>query len=608
MYGFMGKLVRIDLSNRQIIIEELNKGFTDEFIGGSGLGCRYLYDLTNENTDPLGPDNPLIFMTGPLTGTSLPSCGRYMVCARSPLTGLWGEANSGGRFGSMLKFSGYDGVVVTGIAEKPVYIEIINGLVAIKEANDLWGLDCYETQEKLKETTGKASASVACIGIAGEKLSKMAAIINDSGRAAARTGLGAVMGSKRLKAIIVYGENQPLVADESAFKAARTEAYQFLKEDITAEMFRLGGTPFYMDIGMMYGDVPVRYFSEGNFDVSSINSSAMSETILTGGEGCYRCPIGCGRKTKIERYGITSADGPEYETIAAFGTLLKINDLPGIAYAGHLCNRYGLDTISVGSTIGLAISLFEKGLFNTKDFGYELKWGDIGIVINIIESIAYRRGIGEMLADGSKALARKLGIDTDEALQVKGLEIAMHDPRAFSGMGLAFATSPRGGCHLEGDYYFAEMGVADNAVGVVASSRDEWASSSGEKVISVIRHQDWRSVFDALMMCKFTTFSSEMVCRMLNSVIGSNMSPGDIMLRGERIFNLKRLVNLRFGLKPKDDNLPKLFSRPLESGGAEGNMPDFQSMLDKYYEVRSWDRVSGVPLQSKMQELGLLKL
>jgi aldehyde:ferredoxin oxidoreductase len=603
--GYIGKLLKVDLTNGRIIEEPIDKDYAQAFIGGSGLGGRYLYDLVEGKTDSLGSDNPLIFMSGPLTGTKAPCCGRYTVCARSPLTGLWGEANSGGDFGPKLKFSGYDGIIITGCSSKPVYLEIINGQSRIKDASHIWGVDCYQTQQIIKTKMAKPGASIACIGIAGENQSKIAAIVNDHGRTAARTGLGAVMGSKKLKAIVVHGDGKPKLANEAVFNTAVRETHDFLKEDISAEMFRLGGTAFYMDIGMMYGDIPTRYYTQGEFDVSKLTGATISETILTGSVGCYRCPIACGRKTKLEKYGVLEADGPEYETISALGTLLLIDDLPGIAYAGHLCNLYGMDTISVGATIAFATYLFEKGVIKLSETdGLDLKWGEIDTVIKLIEKMAYREGFGDILADGSLLLAKRYAVE-DSAVQVKGLEVAMHDPRAFSGMAVAYATAPRGGCHLESDFYLADLGQEFPEVGIMASPRDNWAKSSREKVQAVARHQDWRSIYDSLIICKFAGYSANLVTRLVNAATGWQITPQELIFSGERIFNLKRLINLGFGLLPKDDKLPSLLLKPLPDGGAKGNIPDIKMMLDEYYKLRGWDKITGWPASYKMKELRL---
>jgi len=298
--GYTGRLLRVDLATSRIAEEPLNLDYAGMFIGGSGLASRYLYDMVTRETDPLGAENPLVFMTGPLTGTNAPSCGRFAICARSPLTGFWGEANSGGIFGPALKFAGYDGIIITGSSPKPVCLEITEENVNLKDASHLWGQDCYQTQKIIKDETRKPKSSIACIGVAGERKSKIAAIMNDHGRAAGRTGLGAVMGSKKLKAVSVSGDSRPKLAKEDTFIEATREAYRLLKNDMTAQMFRLGGTAIYTDIGMMYGDVPVRYYTQGTFDVSNLTGGAMEETILTDIVGCYRCPIACGRKIRLD--------------------------------------------------------------------------------------------------------------------------------------------------------------------------------------------------------------------------------------------------------------------------------------------------------------------
>lgn len=603
--GYVGKLLRVDLDRGQVTEEPLDRDYAEAFIGGSGLASRCLCDLVTEKMDPLCPENPLIFMTGPLTGTNAPCCGRFTVCARSPLTGFWGEANSGGVFGPTLKFAGYDGIIITGSSPQPVYLEIVEGKAKLKDASRLWGQDCYQVQATIKGEIARPKASIASIGIAGEKKSKIAAIINDHGRAAGRTGMGAVMGSKQLKAIAVSGDARPQLANETAFAEAAREAYYFLKEDITAQMLRLGGTAFYIDLGMMYGDVPVRYYTQGDFDVSNITGAALSETILSDTVGCYRCPIACGRKTKLQKYGVSEADGPEYETIAALGALLVIDDLPGIAYAGHLCNLYGLDTISTGATIAFATYLFEKGVLRLSDTdGVELKWGDIDIVIKLAEKIARREGFGDILADGSLSLAKRYKVE-EAAVQVKGLEVGMHDPRAFSGMSVAYATSPRGGCHLHSDFFMVEVGGEIPELGIVASPRPQWGESSKEKAQIVARHQDWRSIYDALVLCKFAGLPASLISKLVSAATGWETTPLDLLKNGERIFNMKRLTNLRFGLTPKDDGLPDLLLKPLPNGGTKGNVPDIKLMLEEYYRFRGWDKTNGKPVKQKLKELGL---
>jgi aldehyde:ferredoxin oxidoreductase len=603
--GYTGRLLKVDLTRGWVAEEPLNTDYAADFIGGSGLASRYICDMVTRETDPLGAENPLVFMTGPLTGTNAPCCGRFTICARSPLTGFWGEANSGGIFGPTLKFAGYDGIIITGCSSSPVYLEISDGKAALKDASHLWGKDCYQTQKTIKDETQRPKASIACIGVAGERKSKIAAIINDHGRAAGRTGLGAVMGSKQLKAVAVSGDSKPELTDEDTFIEATREAYSLLKNDMTAQMFRLGGTAMYTDLGMMYGDVPVKYYTQGTFDVSSLTGGAMEETILTGQKGCYRCPIACGRRIKLERYGISEADGPEYETVASLGPMLLIDDLAGVAYIGHLCNSYGLDTISTGVTIAFAVYLFEKGVLGPSDTdGVELKWGDVDTVIELTEKIAHREGFGDVLADGSLSLAKRCKAE-ELAVHVKGLEVPMHDPRAFGGMAVSYATSPRGACHVNSDFFFMEMGGEFPELDILASPRTQWQESSREKARMVVRHQDWRGVYDALVMCKFANIPASLTASLLNSATGWQVTPHELLGIGERIFYMKRLLNLQFGLTPADDRLPSLLLEPLPDGGAAGNVPDIDLMLDEYYRVRAWDKATGEPARWKLEELGL---
>jgi aldehyde:ferredoxin oxidoreductase len=504
----------------------------------------------------------------------------------------------------MLKFAGYDGIIITGKSPEPVLLEIIDRQPRLKNAAHLWGKDTRQTQDSIRESN-KDKVSIACIGPAGENLNKTASIISDHGRAAGRTGMGAVLGSKKLKAIVVSGKSKSIPLDNKSFNRSVREAHDFLSENITAQMLKLGGTAFYMDLGMMYGDVPVRYYSKGEFDVSKITGAALAETILTDRTSCYKCPIFCGRKTRIERYGVEESYGPEYETVASMGPLMEINDLPGIAYAGHLCNLFGMDTISTGATIAFAIHLYQKGRLTKKDTGgLEFKWGDIDTVINLISKIARREGFGKMLADGSLAMAKNYGAEED-VVHVKGLEMAMHDPRSFSGMAVTYATSPRGSCHLHSDYYTVEIGGEIPELGITASPRDEWGKSSREKAEKVARHQNWRSMYDAMILCKFSDLPPRIIADLISSATGWQETPQTLIESGERIFNMKRALNLRFGFSPSDDRIPKPVLKPLPDGGTEGNVPDIDRMLDYYYEFRGWDRGKAELSMKISESLGL---
>ncbi|MDY7040371.1 MAG: aldehyde ferredoxin oxidoreductase family protein [Chloroflexota bacterium] len=601
--GYMGKLLRVDLSSGTIEDEPLNPDWARQFVGGSALAARYLYDLVTPQTDPLGADNPLMFMTGPLVGTAAPSCGRYVVCARSPLTGIWGESNSGGYWGPELKFAGYDGTLLTGRAAHPVYLWIKDGVAELRDANHLWGQDSYQTQESIRQELSEPKARVACIGPAGENGVKYAAVMNDHGRAAGRTGMGTVMGSKNLKAVAVRGTGSVPLTDGKAFKDYVQQAREAIKEDIAAEVLRLMGTAGSAEMLMMFGDMPSRYFTGDDMDVTPIGGATMAETILVKGVACYRCPIACGRLTDVsKRYGLSRVDGPEYETVATYGSLLLVDDLPAITYANHLCNRYGLDTITGGVTIALAYYLYDRGIINAQDTGgLELHWGDSEAAIRLTEMIAYREGFGDLLAEGSLAVARHFGVE-DLAVQVNGLEVPMHDPRASFGMAVNYSTGPRGACHNQGDMYLVDQGQQQEELGIVTGERFE---SSAEKAQITARQQDWRTLYNAMIMCVFANPPASITCGMLNAATGRELPLDGLLSLGERAFNLKRALNVRLGLGAANDRLPKLLLQPLAGGGTEGRVPDVDLLMREYYAWRGWDPVTGKPTRERLVALGL---
>lgn len=605
MHGYMGKILRVDLSTGSTWVEDLNREWAETFVGGAGLAARYLWELVSPDVDPLGPENPLVFMTGPLVGTAAPSCGRFVVCARSPQTGLWGEAHSGGFWGPELKFAGYDGIMITGAAAEPVYLAVTDGEAAIHPARHLWSADSYETQRLVKEDLGDRAARVACIGRAGESLVKYAAIMNDHGRAAGRTGMGAVMGSKNLKAVAVRGRQTVSVADSEALKAALQDVLAFIDEDPTSQVFRLMGTANGIILQADLGDMPVRGFEGGMFpEAIDISGPTMSETILERRASCFRCPIGCGRKTVTTRepHAIPGVDGPEYETVASFGSLLECSDLEGITHANHLCNVHGLDTISCGVTIALAYRMFEAGVLTEKDTGgLRLRWGDIGPAIALIPRIANREGLGALLAEGSLALARAYGVE-EWAVQVKGLEVPMHDPRANIGMALVYATGPRGASHMDGDVYMVDLGQEQPDLDIPFGERFD---QSPEKVGAVIRLQNYHAFTNSLIACSNAFYGSHRWRAMATAVTGRDFSPADVLHIGERIFNLKRAWVNRLGVAREDDSLPPPLLRPLSEGGTEGNVPDMEALLPEFYRQREWDWQSGRPLFDKLNDLGL---
>lgn len=592
MDGYMSRILRVDLSSGKLWDEPLDEAYARAYVGGSGLAARYLYDRVEADTDPLDPENPLIFMTGPLVGTAMPSAGRYSLCALSPLTRLWGEACSGGFFGPELRFAGYDGIVITGASEKPVWLSIRFGRAELHDASALWGLDTYATQDRVRDILGDRRVRVACIGPAGEHRVKLAAVMNDHGRAAARTGLGAVMGAKRLKAVAVRGNARVPLADPESLRAAARKALAATREDLAAQSLLLAGTAGYVDLALMYGDMPARYYQQDAWEGgSNLSGVLLTEKYLNRNIACYRCPIGCGRETRAPRYGLEKADGPEYETLGALGALTLVDDLEAVIYAGHLCNLYGLDTISVGTTLALACELTERGLLHPEETG-GLRYGRAEAMHRLIEMTARREGFGDLLAEGSAALAEHFGVP-ELAVTVNRLEVPLHDPRAFSGMAVTYALSPRGACHMQGDMYGVDTGQGPALeLGIVPGDRFD---SSPEKGRIAARQQAWRSLYNALVLCQFQNPGVECVLQALHAATGWGWEAGDLLAAGKRILTLKRRLNLRRGLTRANDRLPPLLLQPLEGGGTEGNVPDLERLLQGAYAELGWDEQTGRP-------------
>jgi aldehyde:ferredoxin oxidoreductase len=604
MDGYMGRILRVDLSAGRLWDELLNEKYARTFVGGSGLAARHVYDMVDGGTDPLGPDNPLVFMTGPLVGTPMPSAGRCSVCALSPLTGIWGESNTGGFIGPELRFAGYDGVIVIGRAEKPVWLSIVEGRAELHDGADLWGSDSYDTQEQVRGALDEPKARVACIGPAGENQVKMAAVMNDHGRAAGRTGMGAVMGSKNLKAIGVRGSARVPLADPGGFKTVVREIVAGLDEDMAAMSIRLAGTAGYVDLALMYGDMPIRYYQQGEWEgASNLSGVLMVDQYQNKNTACYRCPIACGRETRAPNYGLDKVDGPEYETLGAFGSLAMVDNLEAVIYAGHLCNVYGVDTISAGCTIALACEMFDRGVLTVADTGgLEIRYGDAQMIHRLIEMIAHREGFGDLLAEGSAALAEQFGVP-ELVVTVNRLEVPMHDPRAFVGQALAYALSPRGACHMEGDIYGVDTGQGPAVeLGILPGDRFDTTEEKGR---IAARQQAWRNLYNALTLCQFQNPGVERLLAALNGVTGWGLEAEDLMTLGKRIVTLKRLLNLRRGLTRADDRLPSLLLKPLDGGGTEGTIPDLSLLLSGAYAEYGWNPETGKPTPGTLEGLGL---
>jgi aldehyde:ferredoxin oxidoreductase len=591
-------ILKIDLTNNTTEDFVIPKEWERDFLGGASLAAQILYSTLTKELDPLSPESPLLFINGPLTGTNGPTTGRFVICGKSPATNLWAESNIGGFWGPELRKAGYDGLWITGKAQSPVYLWIEEGRFEVRDAARIWGKDIYITQEMVKEEIGVKGARVAVIGEAGERGILFSSICCDHGRMAGRTGMGAVMGSKNLKAIAVYGKNKFEVTEK--YTQVRSEANRTLKQDNEARILHELGSSGVANYAEYLGSMPSKYYHKGSFEgVDNISGSKMTESILTGTSACQGCVIACGRVVNLGD-GV-KRKGPEYETVAGFGSNLLIDNLSDVVRLGEMCDKYGMDSISTSNTIGLAFHLFEMGKITLQDTGgLDLVWGSFTAARQLIHMIVRREGIGEIMSKGSLALGKAFGAE-DEAVQVNGLEVAYHDPRGVSGMALSYATSPRGACHNQSDYFFVDFGHTYENIGINYFDRHAQA----EKAANVARHQDWRTHFNSVIICIFANVPPETQVDLLNAQLGLNWTTEDLMKSGERAWNLKRAINNRMGLTRANDKLPKVFLEPHQEGGAAGFALNIEGMLSAYYEARGWDTQTGRPSKEKLVELGL---
>jgi aldehyde:ferredoxin oxidoreductase len=601
MFGYYGKFLNVDLSTGKTGTLELEEEHARKFIGGASLAARLIYSHVRTDMDPLSPDSPLVFAVGPFTGTSLPMVSRSAVCGISPLSGIWGEATTGGVFPFRLKEAGFDGIFITGKADRPVYLHITNGNAEIKDASHLWGKDIYQTQKALKDELKDARLSISCIGQAGERLVKYASIMNDRGRAAGRCGLGALMGSKNLKAVAAAGSMKAELADVDKIAELTTQARDTISASFMSMAFREYGTMLHMDLGMYLGDVPARYFTRSVFPSKQVSGEALRQAYTMTNSACHGCPIGCGRVVRHFRKDLDEVDGPEYETGCAFGPLCMNYDLDSIVMANHLCNAHGIDTISAGVTIAYAMYLYDKGILTRDRAGMEITWGDGKAIVRLVEMIIKKEGIGELLGQGVRQMAKELGADPNEAAHIKGLEMPMHDARAFTGMAISYATGPRGACHLKGDYYNVDLGSAIPELGIMPGDR---LQSEG-KAEPAAKFQNYRDMFDSLLLCKFAPLSATQISQMLSSITGWTYTAEDLNTAGERSINLKRAINNKLGVTREDDSLPSPCIMALEEGSTAGKSPDMGTLLKEYYDFRKWDWNTGKPTMEKLIELGL---
>jgi len=583
-------LLRCNLSTKQITKEEIQEEILKQYIGGRGLGVKYIWEEVDPNVNPLNRANKLVYAVGPLTGSYAPTSGRYCVVSKSPLTNTIFDSHSGGRFGSELKNLGVMAIIIEEIAAtlSYLYLDAEDEIFEVRDASQVKGKTTWETTDILTQQT-KKQAKIACIGPAGENICLMACIINDKGHALGRGGMGAVMGSKKLKAIVIKGK-RPQKNEE--LKALSEQLHLALKKNpVTKSALPVFGTAVLVNIINELGMFPTNNFQEGTFDdAQGISGEKLKELYVIQNHACAGCRIACGRITKVTKD--KQGKGPEFETIWAFGSQIGNNDLALICEINYTCNQLGLDTISTGNTIGCAMELVERG--KLADFP---RFGDVRSLKKIVTQIAYKEGIGEDLSQGSKRLVEKYG-EPNLSMTVKSLELPAYDPRGAQGQGLSYATSNRGGCHLRG--YIISTEVLGTPIPM-----DRFSAAGKASIVRIF--QDLSALVDSLVLCRFSTFALSAIdyAKMLSVIHQTEYSESDIMNIGERIWNVERLFNLKVGFSVNDDTLPTRFlEKPLEIGGSRNRVVRLNEMLPEYYRIRNWDKY-GVPTKEKLAQLDL---
>ncbi|ABR50714.1 Aldehyde ferredoxin oxidoreductase [Alkaliphilus metalliredigens QYMF] len=594
MYGYTGTILRINLKDKTVKKEALDLDLAKKFIGGRGLGEKILMDEIDPNIDALSPENKLIVVTGPLSGTPTPTGGRYMVVTKSPLTGTAASSNSGGRWGAELKFAGYDLIIVEDKSETPVYINIQDDVVTIKDAGHLWGKVVSQTTKMLNEELGD-KVKVLTIGPGGEKLSRLAAIMNDLDRAAGRSGVGAVMGSKNLKAITVRGTNKVAIHDPAKLKEVVSRVNKQIRENgVTGQGLPTYGTAVLVNILNENGVFPTNNFQESVFaKAEDISGETLSDKYLVKRTGCYGCPIACGRHCKVDDL---ESGGPEYETIWGFGADCGISDLGAIIKANYWCNEMGIDTISTATTIAAAMELYQKGLIKDEELGgLSLEFGNADSIIEWTKRMGLREGLGDKMTDGSYRLCESYGAP-EVSMSVKKQELPAYDPRGIQGQGLAYATSNRGGCHVRAYLISPEiLGMPEKLDRFALEGKAQWV-----KIF-----QDLTAVIDSMGLCLFTSFATSLqdYTDLYNAVTGETHTADTLLAAGERIWNTEKLFNLSAGITPAEDTLPeRLLKDAIPGGPSAGNVAQLDKLLPEYYAVRGWD-TEGIPTEARLEQL-----
>ncbi|SFG37858.1 aldehyde:ferredoxin oxidoreductase [Desulfotomaculum arcticum] len=576
MHGFYGRLLRIDLTGGSFRVEEISDQVLASCLGGKGLGTLLLIKNVKPGADPLGPDNCLIFTAGPITGTAVPGSNRYGVFAKSPLTGLYGESYSGGGVASVMRKTGYDAIIIQGRSDKPVYLEISDGCVAFHNAEKLWGKDCYAAEDAVLEHVGVKGAQALVIGPAGENLVRFACIENNYWRSAGRTGMGAVMGAKKVKALVFHGSARCEPADGAGLKHYVAALVQKGRDNPGVHTYRKYGTPQLVSLMNTVGGFPSKYWTLGKLPGwESLTGDYLLENFEVQPKTCAPCFMNCGKLTRVTRgrHAGLAVEGPEYETIYSFGGLCCINDLAEIIFLNDLCDRLGVDTISAGNLAAFAMAASARGVLDEK-----LEYGDVDGVADLVTRIAHRRGVGDLLAEGVRPAADKLGVP-ELAIHVKGMEPAGYDPRVLHGMGLAYATSPRGACHLRSTFYKPELsGMID-------------PKTTAGKAELFIEFEDRLVIYDTLILCRFYRDLVQWgdLVNLVNLTTGLGTDEKQLRELAGGIVRATRLFNLSQGLSMADDLLPQRFHRePLENGDV---LPEdnFRYMLSEYYRLRGWN-------------------
>ena len=608
MKAWHGRILRVNLTDQTTSIDTVDQQFAKKYLGGRGWAIKYMMDEMDARVDAFSPENMLVFATGPLTATAAPTGNRYMVVTKSPLTGALTNSNSGGFFPTELKRTGFDMIIFEGRSPEPVYLWINNDTVEFRNASHLWGKNIPDTDDIiLQETDPKAR--VACIGPAGENLVLFASIMNDKHRAAGRSGVGAVMGSKNLKAVAVRGTQVVEIDNPKEMDRVCKEMQKTVGNVMKAGgAMRVYGTSYVPPITNEIGILPTRNFQTGRFEgVVGLTGDVLNEKYLIRAKPCYRCPIACGRETKVDdpKYA-GEGEGPEYETIAAFGSACGVDNLAAVIKANYVCNELGMDTITAGMTIACAMELSEKGYLPEEAIGFPLKFGDADSMIALTEKIATREGFGDALAEGSFRLAEKYG-HPEIAVTAKKQEFPGYDPRGSKGMGLLYATSNKGASHMSGDLAYCEVfGVPAKIDPLTIENKPEL----------IKRYEDAFTVIDAAGLCVFLSvrymFEDKValwptpMTNILNLATGEDYTQKSLLEAGERIFNLERLFLLRAGFTSADDTLPeRMLKEPMPEGPAKGQVVELDQMLPRFYELRGWDE-EGVPTETKLRELDLL--